>query len=159
NTEEALRQLATIYIQKGNVKMALECYDRILQLDALAADIYFRKAHLLLKQDEIAEALRNYRKAVSLSPANTQYSIKLAQIYSSRGANSHAVEILSDLLRFAPSCSKAWAEQARMYESLGEYENASYSWRKVLEINKKNPIAIQALLRLSSDSFKTNRSN
>ena len=99
---------------------------------------------------DAAEAMYYYRKAVTLSPATTHYSLQLAEVYESRGAYEHAVRVLDDLLRLAPESVKAWIKLAHLQEVLEDYESASYSWRKVLEIKREDDTATEALVRLAS---------
>lgn len=146
----ALRRIAGIFSKRGDRDRVLECYDRILEIDPLDADAYFTKGQILAAAGKPSEAIHNYRKAITLSPENQYYSLQLARIYDSRGAAAHALKILDDLLSFSPNSVQAWAEQARIQERIQDYGNATYSWRKVLELDKENESAAQALMRIAS---------
>ena len=63
-----------------NFRKAIECHDRMIELNPERAQLYFERAGLKEETGDVQGAREDYRKALSLEPRNPQYRKRLERL-------------------------------------------------------------------------------
>jgi tetratricopeptide (TPR) repeat protein len=66
---DSLLATGNAYYMNHNYEMAYSCYKRVIEMGFMAADLYYNLGNACYKQNNMAEAIRYYEKAL-LKPGN-----------------------------------------------------------------------------------------
>lgn len=89
-------------------------------------------ADLLLADGQAAEAVKEYRRALDLSPNDDELKLVLAQAYYTLGKADVALVILEELLRHPTPAAAIYQLAARAYAQTGEPAAALRAYRQAL---------------------------
>ena len=93
---EFSRRLSEAYVQRGEIKNALDEYNQILQRDSANFDALYQKGILLARLKDTAAAIEVFEKAYKLQPMQL-YGISLADLYA-KTKNAKAVHVCNQLI-------------------------------------------------------------
>jgi transitional endoplasmic reticulum ATPase len=99
--------------------------------DNLALRIHL--ADLLAAEGLLDEAVRQYRRALDLSPAEPQIKLSLADAYTRLGKVDVALVVLEDLLRTPHPPVQALLAAARLYLDAGQLPDAARTYRQAVQ--------------------------
>ena len=145
----ARRVLARIYyrligdarqnkVNEEMVKKATEQYSRIVEKAPADVDSWNTLGQLHRMSQNINEAEKDYQKALSLEAENEDALTGLAEVYSSRGDNKKATELLERATVKNPSL-RTLAELAGNYEQMRDYKLAAEVLKRALQMSQGNP--------------------
>lgn len=89
-------------------------------------------ADLLLESGQYAEAEREYRKALDLSPNDDDMKLALAEAYYQQNKGFVSLVILEDLLRRGKASARVYLLAARAYQQTGEPDKASSAYQQAV---------------------------
>jgi tetratricopeptide (TPR) repeat protein len=127
-------ELGNVELLKGNVKKALELYDKALKLDEDNVDAWNNKGYLLTNLGKVEEGLECCEKATDLDPERgmawnnlgfAQY--RLGKIPDARRSFEKAVDIEPDL-------ALAWYNLGILVGNQGGIDEAIHYFSKALEL-------------------------
>jgi Tfp pilus assembly protein PilF len=119
----ALRVLGLIFNALGRGADALAQFTRAIDIDPEDHLAYFYRCSVLTKQDP-SGAIRDCEAAIGLAPKFVPARVGLANALLAVGKKDSALIEINTALGFAPTSSQAHALRARVFESLGQDENA-----------------------------------
>lgn len=128
-TEQAQR-----LVQQGNLREALDCYDRALRNDPANGGIYNAKAVALISLGRFEDALASSRKAVSLSPGSVDCWINLGVALEKLDRLHEASEALEQGVEISPYNAYARALLGIIYQKMDMGDRAEAQNRKLQEI-------------------------
>ena len=100
--------LALVYMMSNRAQEAEEAIERSLDIDTSNAWTWTIWGDILRHEGRLADAERAYRMATELEPNYTHALRHLAILYSARGANPEAVDLLEMLIQFTPNDQELW---------------------------------------------------
>ena len=119
------------------VKKATEQYSRIVDKAPTDVDSWNTLGQLHRMSQNVNEAEKDYQKALSLDAENEDALTGLAEVYSSRGDNKKATELLERATVKNPSL-RTLAELASNYEQLRDYKLAAEVLRRAMQMSQGN---------------------
>jgi tetratricopeptide (TPR) repeat protein len=113
--------------------------------------------HLLdgiLNKDMSKDAIKYYKRAITLHPFMFKLRDKLAQIYVEKGHYQEAIQELKEAIRITPGNPVPYINLTNLFIKLGRHEDARKSCNRILELtgsvnNKYNEYAKNKLEFLS----------
>ncbi|UJP67056.1 tetratricopeptide repeat protein [Mongoliitalea daihaiensis] len=115
----------------GQRYMMLEDFDRAyfyfkktLELTPHEAAPNFKVAEILLRANQVDEALAYGMKAVDADPSNKYYRLVMAEVFTKQGQPGKAAEILEDLMANTTENQNYILDLASLYLSAGDFDNA-----------------------------------
>ena len=120
------------------VKKATEQYSRIVEKAPTDVDSWNTLGQLHRMSQNVNEAEKDYQKALGLDAENEDALTGLAEVYSSRGDNKKATELLERATVKNPSL-RTLAELAGNYEQLRDYKLAAEVLRRAMQMSQGNP--------------------
>ena len=120
------------------VKKATEQYSRIVEKAPTDVDSWNTLGQLHRMSQNVNEAEKDYQKALDLDAENEDALTGLAEVYSSRGDNKKATELLERATVKNPSM-RTLAELAGNYEQLRDYKLAAEVLRRAMQMSQGNP--------------------
>ncbi len=125
-------------VNEEYVKKATEQYSRIVDKAPADVDSWNTLGQLHRMSQNVNEAEKDYQKALALDAENEDALTGLAEVYSSRGDNKKATELLERATVKNPSL-RTLAELAGNYEQLRDYKLAAEVLRRALQMSQGNP--------------------
>jgi len=98
--------LGSAYRDLGDDKDALESYNAAIDMNPYQANAYFGRAVLYRKQGKLAEAIRDFSKAVELQPTAEGY-VRLAQVLAQAQRREEALAAIDQALKISPESAEA----------------------------------------------------
>lgn len=146
--ETVFLQMIDFCDTEGKHRKALRLVDDAIAQHPFSADLFLRKAHLLLNQHKIAESLVTIRQAELFAPHHINVGLLHAELLSLHGKHDEALVILSELKPTAnrEERSEIYLVEAQLYEDLNKYAKMFDSLRQCLLLNNKNTEAYEKMI-------------
>jgi tetratricopeptide (TPR) repeat protein len=121
--EEAVAKfvtIANIYLARGNVRRAVEMYNRALKLAPMDTAVRTKLIDILVSHGEIEEALEHY--------------LSLAESYYNLAQMDRAREIYQEALRLAPRGDPGRRWTVRILHKIGDIDMQRVDWKRAVGI-------------------------
>jgi len=105
--------LGSAYRDLGDDKDALESYNAAIDMNPYQANAYFGRAVLYRKQGKLAEAIRDFSKAVELQPTAEGY-VRLGQALAQAQRREEALAAIDQALKISPESAEAQEAEAAL---------------------------------------------
>ncbi len=128
-----LQEVAKVYESQENFDGAINCYQKILNLQPKNVACYLKLAKALKQNNQIIEAIAAYQKAIQLKPYfSFQVYLNLAEVLNVEGrvdeaisAYQQAIDINADLPVWVyRKLGDALEQKGRLEEAIAIYQNA-----------------------------------
>ena len=169
--------LAENYISKGNLKAAIEIYEKVVELDKENVKLRLNLAKLysqekmiekaveqfnwvgeaLIRSDEIEEAEEILREAQELNPKNLQTINNLLIIYKKKGEDEKAIPILEEALKLEKDNLNFLKHLGTIFYRKNEYSKAEKIFNQVLKISPSEPDIIIKLGKILLSRGEVNK--
>ncbi|TLZ81858.1 MAG: tetratricopeptide repeat protein, partial [Methanobacteriota archaeon] len=140
-----LREEAQGFIEEGEYRAALDCYDRLLRERPEDVAVWFDRAELLVLLDRPEEALQCYTRIVDVDRGNRQAWYERANLLFGLGRVADAVPALREALRLEPSKSGEVVQKAEQLRRDRHPNEAVSLFQAVLEVAPDDPRATLGL--------------
>ena len=137
--------LAITQFESGQLKQALNNFDRALKITPNAPDILNNKGLALKKLDRLKEAEVCFRRSLSINPNNPEALNNLGNTYATLGKTDDARDCFEKALGFAPNHPGAYNNLGTLYVEQYELTEASNYFRRAIALN---PNFLEALNNL-----------
>jgi tetratricopeptide (TPR) repeat protein len=146
--ETVFLQMIDFYDTEGKHRKALRIVEDAISQHPFSADLFLRKAHLLLNLHKIAESLVTIRQAELFAPHHINIGLLHAELLALHGKHREALIILSELKHSATKaeCSEIYLVEAQLYEDLNQYSKMFDSLRQCLSLNSANTEAYEKMI-------------
>ena len=140
-----LKFLADLQQQAGAYKDAAASYERVVELEPNDAQSYYRYAYLLVKANEIKDALKVYDELEARMGISEEVIRRKHTLYLGQREDKKAAGELMRLIEAYPNNTRYRHLLAGFYEQIGEDKKAMAVYQKILSIDPDNGKAKMAL--------------
>ena len=146
--ETVFLQMIDFCDTEGKHRQALRIADDAIAQHPFSADLYLRKAYILLNRDKIDESLVTIQQAELFAPHNVQVGLLHAELLALHARHHDALEILAELKPHATNeeGSEIYLLQAHLLEDLGKYSKMFDALRQCLLLNSENKEAYEKII-------------
>jgi len=128
--QQCLVKIADAFSHRGYYELAIKFWEQLQDSAPHLPDSYIGLAEIYEKQNKIEEAIKEYQRAVVLSPLVYEWHFKLGTLYALKG-DKRAESELKTALRLNPRASEVYYNLGLFYLSRGRDLNfvRKYLWR------------------------------
>ncbi len=136
--------------EEGKWQKAVAIADAAITHHPFSADLFLRKAELLLNRNMIDECIVTIDRAELFAPTNTNLRILRAELLTAKGEFEEALSILDELKgkTSLQDLSDIFFMEAHIYEDLRDYAAMFRSLRRCLLTNRANTEGYNSMLLL-----------
>lgn len=136
---ELIYRLGSIFLFYGEYAEALNCFSGCCQLKPFNAEYWEMKAEMLVKLQQIGDAVLCFKKAIKYGGQYHLYA-RMAYCYALLGELRKAKKLLQKVLNKEPDNYDALNNLAGIYHKLGNNEQAYKHLKKALILNSNDPL-------------------
>ena len=140
-----LREEAQAFLEEGDYRAALQCYDRLLAEHPGDKVFWFDKAELHVLLDEREEALQCYTRVLDLDRRDRQAWFERANLLFGMGRLADAVDALREAVRVEPRRSGDILLKAEQLRRDGHPNEAAILYQTLLDVDPGNGRAVLGL--------------
>ena len=133
--------VGSIHRHLGDNDSALGAYDRALFHDSRVAEAHYQRGRCLEKLERYAEAVRAYREAAMLEPADGAARYEIARLLLKDGQTSAAVEELVQLGRQFPGDRAVWRDLVTVRRQAKDWTAARQCAERWLAVDRNDDMA------------------
>ncbi len=148
-----LEAMARGYVSVLRLGIAMRCLKMLLEQEPQNVDALLLRAWVYERTGDPANAARDYREALRLSPGRFDARLSLAKLLlrDNRDGPEEGSRILEELRAEQPDNREVLLELARAYRALGESEKARPCLDALLMMSPKHSAALSELAMLTRD--------
>ena len=161
NYTEATLNLAVLYNDLGEYKMAKDLYSRVqtkkpssstlnMILRGKIANQHADLGDMYREIEKYSEAIEEYQKALKICPGFCDIRTKLGIAYRDQGKTEAAVKELTATIKGDPHYRPAQIQLGVTYYAAGQKQKAAKVWSEVLKKDKDNDL-VKMYLKLCSN--------
>ena len=113
---------------------ALECYSRVLAIDANNVTVWFKQGIALENLQDFQAALHAYDRVIQLNPDDYLAWSKKGTALRNLGHYESALSAYEEVLRLQPDNYWVWHDQAQLLEKLERYEEAITAYDRAIQL-------------------------
>lgn len=137
--ETALFNRASLYIEQGECKSAIEGLTELLESQTRNAMAYAARGSCALQLGNLDAALDDLTRAIELSPSDPMLRAERAEVHKEKKQYSAAISDLSAAMRLAPTESgDLYVARGDVYSAKGEHERAIGDYRRAIGVKHAN---------------------
>ena len=146
--ETVFQQMVDLCTDEGNWRRALRFANEGIAQHPFCADLYLRKAQLLLNQHKIEESLVTIEQAEIFAPMNVNIRLLHAELLAVRGQTDAALEVLTDAKENASRTerSEIYLVEAQIFGDLGRFKEMFEAARRALLADPSNTEGYEKML-------------
>jgi tetratricopeptide (TPR) repeat protein len=150
--ELAYARLARILAAAPTAEARRNLLDLLLAVAPDHPTLRAAKARFLIEQSDYSEAIATLTELAEANPEVPTYTLWLAEAVHKAGRNAQAQQVLRDWLGTHPKNVAARLALAEYAIDAGDHDAAIEQYRRVLELNDKDPVALNNLAMLLADA-------
>ena len=131
--------LGALLIDSAEYSEALECFDKVIFLNANAAEAWYNRGNALRLLRRLDEALVSYRRCVKLNPKLAEAFTNMGVIQQDRKFFSDAVACYDASLQVNPTSINAQYNRALALENMGRFDDAVAGYKEALKLSPAYP--------------------
>ncbi|MBO4503721.1 MAG: tetratricopeptide repeat protein [Bacteroidales bacterium] len=144
DNNEARLKLAELYFHLRMMEQCGATVDEAVQRQSFNPKAYLIKAFMLKEQRDTADYLRTLQLVIDQDPKETKAFLELGYFYQQRN-NPLAISYYQNGLAADPNNVEIRYNLGKMYQDMGQLENAEQEYKTVIEIDPKNIPALNNL--------------
>ncbi|MDJ0632868.1 MAG: tetratricopeptide repeat protein [Xenococcaceae cyanobacterium MO_188.B29] len=136
NLAVVYRNLTKVWGKLGKETEAAKCYYQALSLEPRSANAeqHYHLGNILLKQNQLEEALVCYRRAISLKPDYAQAHFRLGEILQSRGSRTEAIDCWEQAVRFNKTNPNYYYHLGQLLVQAENFERAIFCYQQTIKL-------------------------
>ncbi len=135
---EALFGLGNSNRKIGENDIAVEFYNKALQIKPDRADIHYNKGLALLGGQKPNAAVRAFQNALRIEPDKKEAISNLGAAYNEINEMMKAMDTYNRLLKLDPKDAKAWYNLGNVYVKVGKARKAIKSYDRAIKFDPRN---------------------
>ncbi|MDZ7876245.1 MAG: tetratricopeptide repeat protein [Saprospiraceae bacterium] len=158
--ETVFLQMVDLSNEEGNWRRALRFATEGITQHPFCADLYLRKAQLLLNQNKIAESLVTIEQAEIFAPMNVNIRLLHAELLAVKGQTDAALLLLEDGKSHVSrsELSEIHLVEAQIFGDLGRFKEMFESVKRALLADSSNTEGYEKILWATEYSLKFDQS-
>lgn len=144
NNNEARLKLAELYFHLRMMEQCNTTIDEAVELQPFNPKAYLIKAFMRKEERDTADYLRLLQLVIDQDPKEVKAFLELGYFYQKHN-NPLAVSYYQNALQVDPQNVEIRYNLAKMYQDMGQIEEAEQEYKTVLEIDPKNVPALNNL--------------
>ena len=124
-----------IYSEQGNIELALEDYNKAIEINPNYVHVNFNRGLVYHNQGNIQLALEDYNKSIKIDSNYTDAYNNIGSIYYEQGKNKLALKNFNRVIKMNPRYAGVYNNRGLVYEKLGQKELALKDYNKAIEID------------------------
>ncbi|MHB8635106.1 MAG: tetratricopeptide repeat-containing sulfotransferase family protein [Fimbriimonadaceae bacterium] len=144
---QIVQNLGLAFEGMGDEEKALACYRQAVQLAPNAPEPLLTLASLAMRRSDAQEALTAATGVLKLAPESVLALVLAARANFVLDRPKDAEACIARILEFDPGNSMAYAVQGLQKQFLGDFEGAAASYRKSIELNRRQGISYWGILQ------------
>ena len=145
NDAELLHDRGKMFLEAGELSLALGDVGRALMVDSSNADYYLTISDIYFKGSKPAESMAALKRAGELEPENVEVPLRLAEFYLYIQNYAEAVKATNDALRLDSRNDRAFFLKGFCYKEVGDTVKAADQFQRAVE---NNPDHVDAYVEL-----------
>ncbi len=137
-------KLARVYVESGDLKRAEMMYKKLVELNQNNPSIYTELAKIYTKKKLYKDAVQQYVKAIEINSQDDKTLVALGQLYQVLMRHSLAAECYRRAAELKPREIHYLFLLAKACESVEDFENALFTYEKILTVEPYNEKASNA---------------
>ncbi|MBZ5624498.1 MAG: tetratricopeptide repeat protein [Acidobacteriia bacterium] len=117
------------------VELAVEAYQKVLELNPVAAGALVNLGTIYYRQRNFAEAEKYYRRAIAADPGYPLAQFNLGNLYDEQGRVSEALDYYRRALSLNPNYADAHFNLALLCERTSDNLKAVHHWKAYLKLD------------------------
>ncbi len=139
---EALQMLATIALQKNNVTLAVELFNRAIAVKSDCVEVFYNRGIALFYLGRNEAALESYNQALMIKPDYAEALNNRGIVLESLARHEEALKSYNHALTFNPVNAKTYYNRGITLRKLKRHTEALESYHQALAINPYYPEAL-----------------
>lgn len=148
NATTVYKDLALVYLQKGDTKKALENAKELQEKENDDVDTQMFAGSLFLSLNDAENARKCWERALEIDPKNEVATVYLAAYYSSDNKLEESVKYWTKYLEQQPESSEGYFQLGLAQERMGLFDKALDSYKKVTKLKPEAQEAYLARARV-----------
>ena len=125
----------TALYQAGNIRDAIEAYNKAIELDPRYADSYNSRGIAYSNSGKTWQAFNDYNKAIELNPQNAAAYLNRGFAYDLSGNTRLAVTDYNTAIELNPQFAPAYINRGNVFSKTGNTRQAINDYNKAIELN------------------------
>lgn len=134
--------LGALLIDSAAYPEALECFDKVISLNANAAEAWYNRGNALRLLRRFDEALVSYRRCTKLNPTLAEAFTNMGVIQQERKLFEDAVVCYNASLQVNPTSINAQYNRALALENMGRFDDAVAGYAETLKLLPAYPYLV-----------------
>jgi len=134
-TAEALTRRGNSRIQSGEYALAIEDFNKALELDPESADAYHGRGLAHSQLGEYDRAIADLSEAIQLNPTDFRAFFNRGVMFSRTGDFHRALADFGEAIRLNPGYARAYLARSRVYVKTGDAAKADADREKAFELD------------------------
>jgi tetratricopeptide (TPR) repeat protein len=131
----AVTRRGNVRIQAGEYALAIDDFNKALQLDPKSAEAYHGRGLAYSQLGELDRAIADLSEAIQLNPNDFRAFYNRGLMYSRKGDYDPALADLSEAIRLNPGYARAYLARSRVYVRTGDNAKAEADREKAFELD------------------------
>lgn len=133
--------VGTMQVAVGDLEKAMGAYDRATAHDPRLAEAHYQRGRCLEARARYPDALRAYREAVQIEPADSAPRYAVARLLMKGGQNASALEELTHLARQFPGDWAVWRDLVQLHRQAKDLDEARRCAERWLAVARDDDMA------------------
>ncbi|OGI23253.1 MAG: hypothetical protein A2255_06245 [Candidatus Melainabacteria bacterium RIFOXYA2_FULL_32_9] len=135
NDAEAYNHLGSIYYNEfKDAQKAIECFNRVIEINPGYADGYFNLALAYNSINEKDNSIKSYQKAVEINPEHFQAYLNLGILLIEKDRIEESIVCFERVIQLKPDYPEAYYNLGNSLQEKGEFEKAQFYYQKAAEV-------------------------
>ena len=129
------RSLAQQYVQRNEIKKAVEIYEQLAEVMPDDLGSRAQLAHLYSRQNKHDKAIDTWEALLEIDPENTKYQDGLVDTYQGADKTAEALELAQQYIEADAENGTHYARLAKLYAAEDRVDDAIETYKKSVELN------------------------
>lgn len=130
----ALNDRGNAYGRRGDHRLALRDFGRIIRLAPDDPDAWYNRGLSHRRMNMLDEAMSDYSQTIALDPEYGKAFNNRGSLLGRKGLFNHAIEDFDRALELVPGSASAWFNRGLAHYSLGHYQQAILDFEQAIEL-------------------------
>lgn len=130
-----IQELALAYERQDKLDKSIEFYNKYLDIDPYAENIWFNLGMVYTSLEEYDGAIEAYDFAIAICPDYISAYFSKANTFVNQGLNKEAIKTYEEIIYFEPDNVQAYTYIGESYEKLNLYRRAIHYYKKAIDVD------------------------